>query len=149
MSYRAAIVLLQGDRVALIERHRQGEHYFTFPGGHVEPDETPEQAALREAEEELGLRIAIKKLLAIAWWRGHPQYYYLVEARGGVFGSGHGEEMHHLHPEKGSYRPLWMSVEDLLHRPVLPRTLAERVAEWARAGWPEEVVVIPETDGGG
>jgi hypothetical protein len=31
MSYRAAIILLQGNKVALIERHRAGLHYFTFP----------------------------------------------------------------------------------------------------------------------
>ncbi len=57
MSYRAAIFLLEGDRVALIERHRQGQHYFTFPGGHVDEGETPEQAAVREAREELGLEV--------------------------------------------------------------------------------------------
>ena len=80
MSYRAAVVLLQDDKIALIERHRAGLHYFTFPGGHVEPGETPPQAALREAKEELGLDVSFQRLLAEIWWHDQPQYYYLVSA---------------------------------------------------------------------
>ncbi len=34
-----------------------------FPGGRMEHGETPEQAALREAEEEVGLAIALPRLL--------------------------------------------------------------------------------------
>jgi 8-oxo-dGTP pyrophosphatase MutT (NUDIX family) len=34
-----------------------------FPGGRMEPGETPEQAALREAEEEVGLDRALPELL--------------------------------------------------------------------------------------
>lgn len=145
MSYRAAIVLLNEDKIALIERHRQGRHYFTFPGGHIEEGESPEQAALREAEEELGLRVTIQRLLAIIWWQGQPQYYYLVKADEGVFGVGKGEEMQGIHPEKGSYTPVWMRVEDLLYQPVLPRSMAEFVARGAREGWPPTPLILPET----
>lgn len=145
MSYRSAIVLLKENTVALIERHRQGRHYFTFPGGHVEAGETPEQAALREAEEELGLRVAIKRLLAIVWWQGFPQYYYLVEASSGIFGTGRGEEVLRPHPEKGSYTPVWMPVEELVRQPVLPRQMAEFVATYARLGWPAEPLIVPES----
>ncbi len=112
MSYRAAIVLLQDDKIALIERHRAGLHYFTFPGGHVEPGETPEQAAVREAREELGLDVSIQRLVAEIWWHDKPQYYYLVEIVGGEFGTGTGEEMHHPLPERGSYQPVWVPVKE-------------------------------------
>ncbi|MBT4209402.1 MAG: NUDIX domain-containing protein [Candidatus Komeilibacteria bacterium] len=30
---------------------------WLFPGGHIDPDETPDQAALREAMEETGLEV--------------------------------------------------------------------------------------------
>ena len=65
MSYRAAILLFQGDKIALIERHRSGMHYFTFPGGHVEEGETPEQTAVREAEETFRLGVPAVILFGI------------------------------------------------------------------------------------
>src|SRR5450759_779119 len=106
MSYRAGILLLQDDKIALIERHRSGLNYFTFPGGHVDEGETPERAAVREAEEELGLQVMLKKLLAQIGWHGQWQYYYLAEVIGGTFGSGRCEEMLDPLPERGTYHPM-------------------------------------------
>ncbi len=144
MTYRAGILLLQDNKIALIERHRLGLHYFSFPGGHVEPGETPEQAAVRETEEELGLQVSLKQLIAKFAWLGNWQYYFLAEATGGTFGSGTGEEMLNPLPERGTYLPMWMPVADLLDQPVKPRPLAELVARAAREGWPQQPVVIRE-----
>ena len=146
MSYRAAILLLQDDKIALIERQRAGLHYFTFPGGHVEEGETPEQAAVRETAEELGLQVVIKKMLARMSWQGRWQYYYLVEAVGGTFGTGTGEEMITSGPEKGSYHPVWMPMNELLNQPVLPHEMAELVVLHVRDGWPAQPFIIPEQE---
>lgn len=43
------------------------------PGGHIEPGETPEQAAVREAQEEFG--ITPKELLPITVLTGMPEQY--------------------------------------------------------------------------
>jgi 8-oxo-dGTP pyrophosphatase MutT (NUDIX family) len=144
MSYRVAILLLQDDKIALIERHRQGLHYFTFPGGHVEEGETLEEAAIRETLEELGLEVVLNKLVAQMSWYGKWQYYFLVEATGGTFGSGSGEEMTKPLPERGTYRPIWMPLAELLDQPVKPRELAEIVVRFSKEGWPDEPVIIPE-----
>jgi len=64
MRTRAGVVLIQGDKVALIERHRAGLDYLVFPGGGVDEGETPEQAAIREAMEELGIDIILKQKVA-------------------------------------------------------------------------------------
>lgn len=51
----ARAALLDGDRVLLLRHtYMPGWH---FPGGGVEPGETAEEAARREAEEESGLRV--------------------------------------------------------------------------------------------
>ncbi len=144
MSYRAAILLLQDDKIALIERHRQGLHYFTFPGGHVDDGEAPEQAAIRETKEELGLDVVLKNLVAKIGWQGKWQYYYFAEVTGGLFGTGTGEEMHRPQPEKGTYQPMWMPLTELLRQPVKPLQMAELVVRFAKEGWPEEPVIIPE-----
>jgi len=53
MSYRAAIILLQDGQIALIERHRAGQHYFTFPGGHVEPARHPNRRPCARPKKSL------------------------------------------------------------------------------------------------
>ena len=144
MSYRAAIILIKDDKVALIERHRQGLTYFTFPGGHVDEGETPEQAAVRETMEELGLEVTLKKLVARLSWQGKWQYYYLAEITGGVFGTGAGQEMINPRPERGSYLPLWMSIVDLANQPIKPRQVVDLLLLSMKEGWPESPVIIPE-----
>ena len=54
----ASVALGAGDRVLLIERARPPyANLWTLPGGRREPDETPEQCAVREVREELGLAV--------------------------------------------------------------------------------------------
>lgn len=144
MNARAAVILIEDGRVALIERHRQGLHYFTFPGGHLDPGETPEQAAVREAWEELGLQVTLGRLLATGHWQGQEQYYFLAQAAGGLFGTGTGEELHRPRPERGSYTPVWLPLTELLTHPVLPRPLAELVVRSPEAGWPDPAPELRE-----
>jgi 8-oxo-dGTP pyrophosphatase MutT (NUDIX family) len=68
---RAAIVALRSeDLVLLLQRHPfdraypdpQGEGLWCFPGGKLDPGETPAQAAARELLEETGLRAELRPL---------------------------------------------------------------------------------------
>ena len=51
-----------GRPIVLIER-RNPPHGWAIPGGFVDVGETLEQAAVREAEEETGLKVRLKALL--------------------------------------------------------------------------------------
>ncbi len=56
----SAIVLIDSDRRILIAQRPEGRSMaglWEFPGGKVEPDETPEQALIRECEEELAIEV--------------------------------------------------------------------------------------------
>jgi 8-oxo-dGTP diphosphatase len=52
-----ALLITQGDRVLLVKRKGvHGEGTWSTPGGHLEYGESPEACALREAQEETGVR---------------------------------------------------------------------------------------------
>jgi 8-oxo-dGTP diphosphatase len=146
---RVAGILIQDDRIALIERHRMGRHYFVFPGGGVEPGENFVEALVREMEEETGLKVNVQRLIADLWYRGTPQHYFLVEVVGGEFGNGQGEEYTTLlPPEVGTYHPVWMPIGDLPHQAVLPPVIANLVLRSYPYGWPESPLRFNETHAG-
>ncbi len=144
MRQRSGIILIEDNKLALIERHRADKHYFAFPGGGVDEGETPEQAAIREAEEELGILVEIKQKVAEVFFNGNTQYYFLAEKLSGEFGSGTGEEYGEYNPVHGKFLPLWLSLADISTHNVLPHELADLVVRSAKAGWPVEPVIIIE-----
>jgi 8-oxo-dGTP diphosphatase len=58
------VYLEQEQQVLMIHRQKRDEHQglWLAPGGKVEPNESPLEAALREVEEETGLRIQETRL---------------------------------------------------------------------------------------
>ncbi len=148
MRTRAGIILIENDKVALIERHRAGLDYFTFPGGGVDEGETPEQAAVREAREELGIEVKIKQKVAVIHFGLSTQVYFLVEHVGGEFGTGAGEEFTDANPndpQEGIYIPIWMPIKELSQRDnVHPADLAKLVVDSRTGGWSNEPIVVVE-----
>lgn len=147
---RSAAILIKNNAVALIKRQREGRTYYVFPGGSVEPVETPEQAVIREVQEELGLEVSIDRLVARVYYeRDHirrtNQYYYLVRITGGTFGTGGGPEMQGLYPpESGTYKPVWMPIRQLIREVVYPIQVAQLIMNAAKLGWPSEIIEIYE-----
>lgn len=140
MRIRAGIVLIKEDKVALMERYRAGFHYFIFPGGGVDEGETPEQAAVREAMEELGIEVAIRRKVAeVQVGQRSRQIYFLVEQTGGEFGTGIGEEFEESNrdnPQKGIYIPTWMPIDDLPgHTNIYPEDVSRLVVRSVKEGW--------------
>ena len=132
---RAAVVIVENGRVALIERVRDGRTYFVFPGGRVEVGETPENAAVREAEEELGVNVKLGDLITVGYRDGREQRYYLASISGGTFGTGRGTEMMTSgKTAKGTYRPVWMDLTLLTEFDVRPRPFSEELASGSWTG---------------
>ncbi len=149
---RAAVIIIQNGAVALIERHRAGMHYFLFPGGKAEDGETLEQAAVREAREEMRLEVACGQLVAQVQFAGtepdrRDQFYFLATVTGGEFGPGDGPEYDGTEPaENGTYAPVWMPLMELEKCDVRPPAVAALVSSSLSSGWPEDAVQINEGD---
>ena len=60
-----AAVIERGGQILIAQRKARGRHAlkWEFPGGKVEPGETPEAALARELREELGIAAAIGELM--------------------------------------------------------------------------------------
>src|SRR5206468_4131208 len=82
----AATIVVDNDMNILMGRHNSGA--IAFPGGHVEPGESYEQAALRELKEEAGVTGRLVSELYRGKENGNDVVVYLAEvAEGKVKGS--------------------------------------------------------------
>ncbi|MFB6190559.1 MAG: NUDIX hydrolase [Candidatus Nanohaloarchaea archaeon] len=52
-------LIVEDGKVLLL--HREDEEWWEVPGGKVEEDESPTSAAIREAEEEIGVEVELEK----------------------------------------------------------------------------------------
>lgn len=64
--YVVAALILRGDQVLVCQRRpdQPMSLKWEFPGGKIEPGESPEEALRRELDEELGIRASIGPLVA-------------------------------------------------------------------------------------
>ena len=90
--------------------HRPAYDDWTFPKGKVEPDESPEDCALREVREETGLRCDLIRPVGCTAYvdrRGRDKVacYWEMEARGGKFKAG-------IEVDK----MLWLTVDEAARR---------------------------------
>lgn len=121
---RGAVVIIDGGKILLIKRVKKHEEYFVFPGGGIETGETPEEAAIREAKEELGVTVQIKDCLSIIDFNG-KQFYFHAEIMEGRIGEGNAAEFQA--PGRGTYEPVWISIEEFPLKDIRPQEAAGRV----------------------
>lgn len=70
-----AAVIIHGGRVFATQRgYGEWKDWWEFPGGKIEPGETPENALRREISEELRVAIAVGRLLTTVE-HDYPQFH--------------------------------------------------------------------------
>lgn len=107
-------IIIKDNEMLLMERWRDGLHYFSIPGGGVEADETIEEAAVRELAEEMGVVVTLERKLYIVETNDSTHHIFLSNYVSGEAA---------LHPEspealehaegKNLFKPRWVSLEEL------------------------------------
>lgn len=90
-----AIIVDQGKVLMARRRAKEGDLSWVFPGGAIEPGETPEDAAVREVAEETGLHVEAVKTLGdrVHPKSGVPMFYIAVNLVDGTAIVGDAEEL--------------------------------------------------------
>lgn len=118
-------------------RNRAGRLEWCLPKGHIEGDETPAQAAIREVAEETGITAEIIQPIGIIdyWFTGDDRrvhkvvHHYLLEAKGGYITAEND-------PDREAETAEWIRVADLESRLAFPneRKMARAAAELLAIG---------------
>lgn len=114
-------IVIRDYKIALIERWKNGRHYFVLPGGRLEPGENAEQCVVREIKEELNIDII-----------PNAQVYDLIDLRKqGIFlaqwyrGTVSKTDAEEYREDRtgGDYEPVLIDVRDIAKINLVPKVL--------------------------
>lgn len=116
---RSAVLITKNDKVLFIERIKVSEPmYYVLPGGGVEEGETPEEAAIREMKEELGVDVEISSKEKDLLQTDRETWIVRATLKDGT--EPQWLEAHKQAPGN-SYKVVWLPVGVLSSAPVFPR----------------------------
>lgn len=112
----------------LIQRIKDGRHYYVIPGGGQENTEIPIQTAQREIAEELGWPIS-QQDLTFAFKidnQEREEYYFLHLTSQTELPQIQGEEKERSHTDN-RYLPIWVDLHQLSQLNLQPQILISKI----------------------
>lgn len=149
---RAAALLIDGGRVLLVQHQGDGYEFWIPPGGGVEGEESVAECAIREAREETGLEIGIRKLAYVRQFiepstdTHHFEFFFDAFVTGGTLAPGtEFEDNEYFHPIKDVR---WVARSETTPEMVVYPGLIREDRFWtdAEAGFPEVRLLGVEVD---
>ncbi len=146
---RAAGIVLRDDELLAMFRRKDGREYYTFPGGTVEEGESPEEAVVREIDEETTLVVDIADLLYELHREGEipRELFYRCTYRSGTPTlRSDSIEQKIQDREKNYFEPKWIHISDLTSEskniPLLPAEVAQRLFHDLEHGFQAQTLIV-------
>ncbi|MET3643456.1 NUDIX domain-containing protein [Streptococcus gallinaceus] len=124
---RATVIILdESERYAIaIGRMKNGRSYLVWPGGRIEEGETPEQAAVREIQEELAISLEMSSLEQLEATAEGITFLAATKLQHQPLEIG-GEERERM-TEYNAYQPYWQKLAHLDQVSIFPLISLERI----------------------
>jgi len=128
MKKTSRLIIEKDDDIVFIKRRKMVnggiKEFYVLPGGIVDEGETPEQAAIREAKEELDVEIKIESFLTEIYVEevDKTERFYFVNIVKGTPKNGTGEEFQNqdIKGKYGTYEVVRLSKKEIGSYNILP-----------------------------
>ena len=104
-----ATLVVRDGRLLCVEERANGQLVINQPAGHLEPDESLIEAAVRETREETGWNVRVTHLVGAYQWKAETGCHYLRFA----FGAEPIDEIPGAKLDEGIVRALWLAPAEL------------------------------------
>lgn len=146
MGKAARAIIIEGDKILVMRRNKQGSEYYTLVGGRVQPSETIEQSLVREVKEETGLTITKARHV---FTEKHPepyneQYIFLCEVapHESVAIQAASEEALMNIIDINVHTPLWVELTWFSKLPFVTMQLQTAIVQGLKKGFPSEPATL-------
>lgn len=137
-------IVIYGDKLLLIERWRGNLHYFSIPGGGIEPGETPEQTVVREIAEETSCTVTVQRpLYTLTTEAGSQHHIFLCTYQSGTPHLPESSPEYLDSKPNNRFSPMWLELAELPNAPFLIwKPIAKRLRRDLRTGFEPDVVSL-------
>ena len=104
-----ATLVVRDGRLLCVEERANGQLVINQPAGHLEPDESLVEAAVRETREETGWHVRVTHLVGAYQWKAETGRHYLRFA----FAAEPVDEIPDATLDEGIVRALWLAPAEL------------------------------------
>lgn len=127
---RVAGIIIKDNKILLMERKKDGKHYWVFPGGSVEKGETETNALQREIREETNIEIKIESKLVTMIEKNRQEVYYICSyVTGNVSLPKDSVEQARISKEGQFYKPQWKNYKNIKKLNLLPLFIRDIITD--------------------